>query len=36
MVEILRDREFDVSWKKILEKFFWEFLDFYFQNFRAN
>ena len=30
MSEKLRDRTFDESWKKVLGKFFWEFLGFYF------
>ena len=28
--EKLREREFDESWKKILEKYFWDFMNFYF------
>ena len=28
--EEIRSREFDEEWKKVLEKFFWDFLDFYF------
>ena len=33
--EQIREREFDESWKKVLEKYFWPFLEFYFPKIAA-